>query len=270
VADLRDPWTTDHTQRRGEPWQSLEAALEHRTMGRATTVVTVSDILADAFAARFGRPAVCVPNGFDAELPEAPSPSPLRRLTLTYTGSVYGGLQDPAPLLVALARLRDAGALDAERFVLRVYGNDRGDLPALAAAHGVPELIAFHDAVPHPEAMARQREGHALLHLGFPDPAMAGYYSLKVFEYLQAQRPILALGRAGGIVDRLLRECGVGRVLETADEVAAQLVAWQGELAATGTLGYHGEREAILRYHFRSLARELAKVLDGAVESGLG
>jgi len=264
VADMRDPWTTDLTQRRREPWQSLEAALERRTMGRATTVVTVSAILAEAFARRFGRPCLSIPNGFDAELAEAPSPSPLPNLTLTYTGSVYAGLQDPAPLLVALRTLRASGRLDPSQLTLRVYGNDRGDLPALAAAHEVADFVVFHDAVPHPEAMARQREGHALLHLGFPDPAMAGYYSLKIFEYLQAQRPILALGRAGGIVDRLLRECGVGRVLETADEVAAQLMAWQCELAATGTLAYHGDRDAILRYHFRQLAGEFARVLEAA------
>lgn len=265
VADMRDPWTTDLTQRRREPWQSLEAGLERRTMGRATTVVTVSEILAEAFAARFGRPCLSIPNGFDADLPDAPAPSTLGRLTLTYTGSVYAGLQDPAPLLAALAGLRAAGRLSPDELTLRVYGNDRGDLPALAAAHGAGEFIAYHDAVPHPEALLRQREGHALLHLGFPDPAMAGYYSLKVFEYLQAQRPILALGRAGGIVDALLRECGVGRVLETADEVAAQLIAWRDELAATGTLAYHGRREAILRYHFRQLAGDFARALDAAV-----
>lgn len=268
VADMRDPWTTDLTQRRREPWQSLEAALERRTMGRATTIVTVSEILADAFAARFGRPCLSIPNGFDADLPDAPAPSPLGHLTITYTGSVYTGLQDPTPLLAALATLRASGQLDPGQLTLRVYGNDRGDLPALAAAHGVADFIAFHDAVPHPEAMLRQREGHALLHLGFPDPAMAGYYSLKVFEYLQAQRPFLALGRAGGIVDRLLRECGVGRVLETADEVAAQLVAWRDELAATGTLSYHGHRDAILRYHFRQLAGAFARALDAAVADG--
>ena len=102
------------------------------------------------------------------------------------------------------------------RFVGDFRPGDREFMESLGLADRV-ELI---DYVPRRESLALQRNSDALLLL-IPDAGGRGrgVLSGKVFEYLAAERPILAAVPPDGAAAQLIRDTGAG-VVAAADDVA--------------------------------------------------
>jgi glycosyltransferase involved in cell wall biosynthesis len=265
IADLRDPWTS--REARGWPWQAAESALERQVLRGARRLVTVSPELAAHLAGYHGRPVDVITNGFDPATEDAAPRRPRARLTLTYTGTIYRPQQDPELLLGGLARLRAAGELPPGAVDLRFFGADLGDVPLLAERLGVADCVSTHAWVSRAEALARQRESHALLLLDWAMPEGVGVLTYKVFEYLQARRPVLAVGpRCGTALAALLAETGAGTLCTTPAEVAGRIGALLSEHRATGDVAFAARPEAIERYSARRLAGQLAALLGSVLE----
>jgi glycosyltransferase involved in cell wall biosynthesis len=118
--------------------------------------------------------------------------------------------------------------------------------------------------VPHGEALALQRDSEALL-LIVPDAGGRGrgVLSAKVFEYVAAERPILAVVPPDGEAARLLGETGAA-VVVAPDDVDGMARAsedlqsrWQAGELDGGTLA----AEARTRLSRAARAEELAEVL---------
>src|SRR5437763_4154594 len=133
------------------------------------------------------------------------------RFRLTHAGSFFGK-RDPRPFLQALA---DSGLEDVlVRFVGDFRPGDREFLEALDVGDRV-ELIPY---VPRRRSLALQRDSDALLLL-IPEAGGRGkgVLSGKVFEYLAAERPILAVVPPDGAAAGLLRDAGAGVVVAPDD-----------------------------------------------------
>ena len=208
VADLRDS-LTQHAHRRREV--RGEATLARLVARHADAIVCVSEAIAaetSALAPR-GIPRV-IGNGCDFEdfsgLPYAPGP----RFRITHAGSFFGR-RDPRPFLDALAQ---AGDEVTARFVGDFRTRDRDH----AASLGLGDRLELLPYVPRSEALALQRDSEALLLL-IPEAEGRGrgVLSGKVFEYLAAERPILAAVPPDGEAARLIRETGAGTVVAPDD-----------------------------------------------------
>jgi glycosyltransferase involved in cell wall biosynthesis len=136
------------------------------------------------------------------------------RFRLTHAGSFFGH-RDPRPFLRAL----QASGLDevTARFVGDFRPGDREFLESLQLGDRV-ELV---DYVPRRESLRLQRDSDALLLL-IPEAGGRGrgILSGKVFEYLAAERPILALVPPDGAAAQLIRDTGAGVVAPPEDEEA--------------------------------------------------
>lgn len=64
----------------------------------------------------------------------------------------------------------------------------------LAAQYALQSIVQVHDSIPYKEALRAQREADVLLLLLWNDPREKGIYTGKLFEYIGAGRPILAIG----------------------------------------------------------------------------
>jgi glycosyltransferase involved in cell wall biosynthesis len=140
------------------------------------------------------------------------------RFRLTHAGSFFGK-RDPKPFLQALA---SSGLDDVTvRFVGDFRPGDRDFMEKLGLGDRV-ELIEY---VPRRQSLALQRDSDALLLL-IPDAEGRGrgVLSGKVFEYLAAERPILAAVPPEGAAAKLIRDTGAG-VVAAADDVDALRVA---------------------------------------------
>jgi len=135
-----------------------------------------------------------------------------------------------------------------------------------AEERGLGDRLELHPYVPRREALALQRDSEALLLL-IPDAdgRGRGVLSGKVFEYLAAERPILAAVPPDGAAAELVREIGAG-VIAAPDDVPA-LVAGLTDLRArwaAGTLdGVRLSPEDRERLGRGARVEELAELLRG-------
>ena len=215
VADLRDSLVAHPHRdaqrlivRMKEQGQGAVASVVARN---ADAIVTVSDAIADgdarAFAARAGaddRERLRLRRLRRARVP----PGTATAFRITHAGSFFGK-RDPRPFLTALARV--------DGVVARFVGDFRCDRPRVGgrASSTAIELIPY---APHRRALELQRDSEALLLL-IPEAGGRGrgVLSGKVFEYLAAERPILALVPPDGAAAELLRETGAGVVVAPED-----------------------------------------------------
>jgi len=132
------------------------------------------------------------------------------RFRITHTGSFFGK-RSPRPFLEALA----SSDLDV---VARFVGDFRTADREWAEELGLGERIELHPYVPRRRSLELQRDSEALLLL-IPEAAGRGrgVLSGKVFEYLAAERPILAVVPPDGAAAKLIEETHAGVVAPPED-----------------------------------------------------
>jgi glycosyltransferase involved in cell wall biosynthesis len=236
VADLRDSLTA-HPHRRTERAlvRAKEKASEQvaRLVARqADAIVAASDAIA-AEARALEPKGVVVPilNGADFDDFAGLEYRRDDRFRITHTGSFFGK-RDPRPFLQALA---DSGL---DNVVARFVGDFRSSDRDWAAELGLGNRLELHPYVPRRRSLALQRNSDALLLL-IPEAGGRGrgVLSGKVFEYLAAERPILAAVPPDGAAAALIEETRAG-VVAPPDDVKALGVALRSlyDAWAAGTL----------------------------------
>jgi hypothetical protein len=265
VADFRDLWTQNHIGARRGPLHWLERGFEKRILRGCRSMTTVSEPLKEELERLHGKPVAVLPNGFDPEdYPEIPAPSegPLR---IVYTGMLYPGKRDPSPLFEAVRRTIDDGRLPRDGLRIEFYGSDPELVFGLAEAHGVRDMVEALPRIAHAESVRRQLAADVLLLLEWNDPRAKGVYTGKVFEYLGARRPILALGPSGGVLEALLRDTRAGVLAATTGDICEALAGWFSERRRAGRLPYAADAGTVLSFSRRGQADALARALDAAV-----
>lgn len=201
IADYRDLWTGSHLFSGIWPITKLELALEKKVNETADCVTTVSEPLGDYLRDNFKCKKVgVVENGFDPEdllIENAASYLDSSRLTLAYTGTVYPGLQDVAPLFSAIASIKESesrGLLDG--FEVLVAGKSGDYFLSTAEEYGVAEFVKCVGMVPRADALRIQRDAHVLIFLGAVNSSVKGILTGKLFEYLNSGTRIWALGES--------------------------------------------------------------------------
>jgi len=237
VAEVRDRWADDPYYPRPAWRRHLERRLEDRFLASARGLVTVSETWAESYGARLRLPTVAVYNGFNPEVyrdaqaaPCAP-PDPAEPLRIVYTGSVYAG-RDPTPLWRALAAMGAA----ADGIRVAFYGAQRAEVLPDAARFGVERLVEVRESVPHAQAVRLQCAADVLLMLQWDNPSEAGNLPGKLFEYLGARRPILALGYEAGEMARIIRQREAGLFANDPSAIVRQLEAWRAEKRRAGLI----------------------------------
>jgi glycosyltransferase involved in cell wall biosynthesis len=223
VADLRDSLLA-HPHRRAEraavrAKEKVGAQVGRLVARQADAIVAASDAIAEE--ARGLDPAgVVVPilNGADFDDFAGLAYRRVDRFRITHTGSFFGK-RDPRPFLQAFA---ESGLDDA---VVRFVGDFRSSDREWAARLDLGDRLELHPYVPRRKSLALQRDSDALLLL-IPEAGGRGkgVLSGKVFEYLAAERPILAAVPPEGAAAELIRETGAG-VVAAADDVPGLVAA---------------------------------------------
>ena len=226
VADLRDSLVA-HPHRRAE--SALVRAKERVGEGVARLVASRADaivVAAESIAEETrglsprGR-VVTIPNGCDFDDFAGLEHRPSERFRITHAGSFFGK-RDPRPFLTAL---HESGLEDV---VARFVGDFRPADREWAERLRLGERLELVPYVSRRRALELQRDSEALLLL-IPDAGGRGrgVLSGKVFEYLAAERPILAAVPPDGAAAALIRETGAG-IVAAPDDVPALREALRG------------------------------------------
>jgi glycosyltransferase involved in cell wall biosynthesis len=266
VADLRDSLVA-HPHRRAERLlvrakEQGEHVVARLVARNADAITCVSDAIAGELRERSPRgPVMTISNGSDFDDFAGLEHHASERFRLTHAGSFFGK-RDPRPFLTAL----EASGL--EDVVVRFLGDFRSSDREWAESRAFGDRLELIPYAARRRSLELQRDSEALLLL-IPEAGGRGkgVLSGKVFEYLAAERPILAVVPPEGAAANLIREAGAGIVVgpDDVDGMTAALrelhEKWQAGTLDGAPLT-DGWRRRVSR---RTRSEELARLLEQVV-----
>ena len=266
VADLRDSIVA-HPHRRAESLlvrakEQSEHGVARLVARSADAIVSVSDAIADEMRARDPRgTVVTIANGSDFDDFAGLEHRTSDRFRITHTGSFFGK-RDPRPFLTALAQ---SGLDDV---VARFLGDFRSSDREWAEAQNLGDRLELIPYAPRRRSLELQRDSEALLLL-VPEAGGRGkgVLSGKVFEYLAADRPILAVVPPEGAAAELIRSSGAG-VVVAPDDVEGMAAAlrelherWRAGSLDAPALSEEWRRKVARQTRVEELARLLERLV---------
>jgi glycosyltransferase involved in cell wall biosynthesis len=271
VADFRDPWISGVVKPPLTLGQRWMRRLERAVLRGADRVIANAPNAGQLFRETYPREAekvITLTNGFD------PPPTPRKTVPFTGTvrmlhaGEIYLG-RDPLPLLDAIAALKQA--MPAAPVRLEVMGTvhlPQGDLATEIARRGLTAEVLILGQLPYQEALQEMTRSDLLVLLEGPGRRIG--VPAKLYEYLGAGRPILALTEPDGDTEQVLRDSGVQhRIAPPKDpvQITQALAELVRDIAAGKTVVTDPER--LRRFTREAIAEKLAEVLAAvAAEQG--
>jgi glycosyltransferase involved in cell wall biosynthesis len=275
VADFRDSWLANphrrYERRSVRAKRAAERRIARAALRRVAAVSAVTPSIAEEAGALAppGTPVRVVANGCDFDEFDGLAYVRGERMRIVHAGSFFGQ-RTPRPFLGALATLLRERPELRGRVQAAFLGELRPEDREWALGLGLGDALALEGFRPHAEALAAMRAADALLLL-VPRAGGRGLsvVSGKVYEYLAAERPILALVPPEGDAATLLRDTGSAWIADPDDQAA--IGGAIGEAVAAWEADRLGERrltpEWRERLDRRTRARELAELLREAVGS---
>ena len=264
VVDFRDPWVTGTGL-----FQRWQAYAKRAVVTNAAKVVVVSpgepdDLRAELPQLSAQRMAVLT-NGYDPDdfsRDAGPQPDP-RHFTITHAGTMYR--ETGQELFHALERL--VAADPQLRQVLRVnligeIDSEHHDIVRRLEKTGVVRSLGLQ---PHQATIAAIQASDVLLILQRGGTAAASHIPAKVFEYLFAAKPILAIAAPGALAD-MLTASGLGVTVAPHDAAAlANTIQALYRDHRSGDLRRQPNTAYISRFDRRNLTARFADLLEETV-----
>ncbi len=261
LADLRDSLVA-HPHRRADSAatkakERVRHGVARLVAARADAISCVSEAIAEETRTLRPRgPVRAIANGSDFDDFAGLEYHPGERMRITHTGSFFGR-RDPRPFLQALADSK----LDV---VARFLGDFRTTDREWAENLGLGDKLELHPYAPRATSLELQRDSDVLLLL-IPDAGGRGkgVLSGKVFEYLAAERPILAAVPPDGAAADLIREVGAGPVVapDDVDGLRRALVELNDRFADGGLPDLALDEEWRHRLSRRTRVEEMAELM---------
>jgi glycosyltransferase involved in cell wall biosynthesis len=274
IAEFRDPmwqhdWPPDPTANR--VWLDLEKKIFARADWTVFTAPSAIDLYGERFPHVAAERRVLIENGFDeetfrrAEQDDAASDrTRARRITLLHSGIIYRSERDPTHFFAAIASLKRQGRISAEhlQIVLRASGTE-SDYAADLKRLDIADIVQLEPAIDYMAALREMLTVDGLLILQASN--CNAQVPAKLYEYLRARRPILALTDPVGDTARTLERAGTGLIarLDNVAEIETALLQLIGQIESD--TAHVLTRDAVARYSRAAKTEELARLLARAV-----
>lgn len=270
IAEFRDGWLFEPL---GGPFptapqRALAGWLERSVATRADAVVGVTRPIADDIRSRLGAPAELISNGSDPEMASAAPPKSgaidAQKFTFLHTGTATGAWgRNPKVLLNAVRRLLAADAGLAGRVEVLFVGKATAEDLRLFSAPDLDGVVRYGGFVDRSEAFALQRAAGALLLLTSNNVSEA---TGKLFEYLGAGRPIIALAHNNEAA-RIVEETGTGVCVPPND---VEAIVTQLRRAIDGELEKSYAPRGLERYSYPTPAQQFASLAERVLSKRSG
>ena len=253
IADMRD----EMSQGLGlnQKLKEKYVKLENEIFTYANAVTSVSKPLVDEFRSLSSNQNVIfreIRNGYDFALEETKSDN--AAFTITYMGNFYGQ-RNPVNFLTALNNLLQKDS--AKKVFVQLVGvKTHFEIPEL-----LQERVSVIAYVKHSEAIDIMKKSDALL-LIHPANGRKGVFTGKLFEYLAALKPIIALVDEEDVAAELIRDANAGYVSDNENIEKIEMILeeaykeWQEKRPREFNI------DVIKKHHRKEQAKRLEKVID--------
>jgi glycosyltransferase involved in cell wall biosynthesis len=271
IVDLRDGWRFEPAR---AAWPAsgqdrLDALLERVVLCSAEQVIGVTRPIASDAHARLGARSVYVPNGWDPAWDGGRTERGVGTvadlldhdcINVVHTGTLSGARgRDPQPVFEALQRVARGRSAAARPLRLVLAGSLSDAEERLLSDLDLCVSVEHVGGLDRESCLALQRDADVLLLLtSATDVSVA---TGKLFEYLGAGRPILALA-SGNEAARIVGETRTGAVVHPHDVDGIVRVL---EAAVDGTLGDLYAPRHLARYAYPHVAEEVSGLIEPAI-----
>ncbi len=260
LADFRDPWTSIGYHKKLYLTSYAKARhkeLERTVLNSADEIVVTSAITKSEFGTITSKPISVITNGYDNE--EDAVFSLDGKFSISHIGSLLTG-RNPNHLWTVLAQLVHENDAFRASLEIKLVGVVSKDVLGSIHSHGLAPYTKTIPYVPHQQAIKMQRESQLLLLVEIDSVETQSIVPGKLFEYLAAKRPILAIGPKHWAVGDILTETGAGEVFGYEDNILLKntLLEWFGRYRSKSL---NIASRNIEKYSRRELTRKMAELL---------
>jgi len=261
IADFRDPWTDLYYN---NEFKQLSFAkeknkkLEKSVLENANCVLTVSHSLKKDFLKTAKNVAV-ITNGFDSEVLQDENVVLDSKFTISYIG-LLPKQSNPVVFFKVLKKLCDANDEFKNDVQLLFVGDISSEVRLEIEKNTLAEITQIKGYVPHKESIEFQKKAQVLLLLIPNVPKSAGILTGKLFEYITAKRPILALGPENGDLAVILQNTNAGVVIDHQNEAKLSIeILRLYQQFKEGNLTVNSKNLA--QFHRKNLTEQLASII---------
>lgn len=260
LADFRDPWTQigyHEKLKLTSASRKKHEQLEKEVLQKADEIITTSFTTKAEFENKTGQPVTVITNGFEEEaIPEVQLD---QKFSISHIGSLLSG-RNPQKFWEILAELAENDKGFAADLELKLAGAVSEEVVESIKKAGLEKNLRLLGYVTHQEALELQRKCQLLLLIEIDSEETRGIIAGKLYEYMAAKRPILAIGPEKWDVEKVISETNSGKVFSYREgqEMKDYLLQAYEEFKA-GNL--RSKATNIEKYSRRNLTGKLAKLI---------
>lgn len=262
LADFRDLWTQNHYYSHTSIRRLIERKLEIKTLSTADALVTTTPYFAKDLEKLHKKRTYSITNGFNSDEDNIMEVTLKDKFIISYTGTLYNGKHDPIKLFEGLNELISDGIIKKSDIEIRFFSEIDNWLETEIKSCNLEKIVKLYGFVDHKTALKKQRESQILLLLLWDHPKVKGVAPAKIFEYLAAKKPILAIGGPKGFIKEILDETNAGLFALSKDEIKDFLVKSYQQWKQNGKVSYHGNEQNINKYSQREMAKKFSELLN--------
>lgn len=258
-ADFRDPWTTigyHDKLRMTAKTKARHKQLEKQVLTTANHIIVTSPGTKREFQAITEKPITVITNGFDDRVITPYQPT--ERFVLSHIGSLLSD-RNPQLLWKVLRELCDELPAFSEALEIQLVGKVSQEIIDAITAEGLESQLNLVGYVSHQEAQRLQEQADALLLIEINAEKTKGIIAGKLFEYLSAQRPIVAIGPEGADIGAIIEKTATGSFVDYSQEKKLKSVIKE---LFTGDYKYASNENEVAKYHRRELTAQLSNLIE--------
>lgn len=266
IADFRDPWTDIdyfHQLPLTEKSKRKHQKLEQDVLKQADVSLVIGKTMKENYDA-FSENVNVITNGFDTELKANPIIELEEKFSITHIGLMNAD-RNPKLLWEVLSELSKEISSFSDDLEIKLIGSIAEDVAKDLEKHQLKNITKIN-YVPHSEVKIHQQQSQVLLLAVNKVPSAKGIITGKIFEYLQAKRPILAIGPEDGDLAEIINKTNSGIVVDFNNksklkEVVVDLYQEYKEqtLIVNST--------DVEQYHRKELTKQLANIIKEMINS---
>lgn len=265
VADNRDLWATSPYRRLFIPRRYFDCIYERAVLKDAVLVVGVSNAMVDHYVNAYGlKASIRVMNGYDRRrarddqhlqsLITCGAAPDKKTLEIIYAGGLYGGVRNPAPLLMAISQDKDL----YECVKISFYGSENSCVNQWSREYPTCKIDMFPRVSKSELQVIYERASIFLVILGNKD-FENGVLTGKLFEYLPYGKPIIAIAPDFSELGKLVNGYGLGLATRDPVKISEYL---RGIINGGESLIFDPPRELSSDYQIGLLYERISTIMD--------
>ncbi len=266
VADFRDPWTDIdyfHQLPLTKTSKRRHFKLEKEVLKKADASLVIGKTMKKNYE-DYSKNIHVVTNGYDTEFDGIKEVNLDKKLSITHIGLMNSD-RNPKILWEALSELSEEIKGFRNNLEIKLIGKLANEVIEELKKKDFKNITRI-DYVAHNEVKKHQRNSQVLLLAINKVPSAKGIITGKIFEYLQAKRPILAIGPEDGDLAEILEKTNAGFIINFDDKnKMKRVIKNMYNKYKDGNLEVSSKE--IEQYHRKELTKQLSEILKEVVSS---